>query len=456
MGFPLPDLSDTIAAEATPPGRGAVRVVRVSGPGSLKVLDTLFEPDSGPPPSARPRGAVLGTLKGAGGEAADRCLALAFPGPASFTGEDCAELHLHGSPGLVRETLRLLLRHGIRQALPGEFSYRAFLHGKLSLLGAESTDALVACETGGQARRFGPEASAALEAEVRELLDTLEEQEARMEAAVDFPDDVEGNFGSAAGALGHLAVRLGALAEAGERLRPLREGWTVALAGAPNAGKSSLFNALLRRERALVSPHPGTTRDVLSETLEVGGFPLTLLDTAGGRESGDELERLGVEAARRAAAEADALLFVFDGVRGWDSADARLLEQCPRVPLALVSSRADLGGPPDTGAPAHLPLLRTSAVTGEGLDALCRLLGTWMEGVLPSTRALPMNSRQAGAALEASRALARSRDALAQGFTEEVALQGVRDARRHLEEVLGGGDPETLYERIFSAFCIGK
>lgn len=452
----MPDLSDTIAAEATPPGRGAVRVVRASGPGALRVLDAVFGPDSGSPPSARPRCAVLGTLRGSGGEALDHCLGLAFPGPASFTGEDCAELHLHGSPGLVREVLDRWFHLGVRPALPGEFSYRAFLNGKLSLLDAESADALVACETGGQARRFGPGASAALEAEVRQMLEALGALEARMEAAVDFPEEVEGDVGTAAEVLGALVERAGALAEAGRRLRPLREGWTVALAGAPNAGKSSLFNALLRRERALVSPHPGTTRDVLSETLEVSGFPLTLLDTAGGRDSGDELERMGVEAARKAAAEADALLFVFDGARGWGPEDARQLGRCPKVPLALVSSRADLGGTRGSAPPGHAPLLRTSAVTGEGLDALCKLLASWMEGALPSSRALPMNARQSAASLEAARALGRSRESLAQGFTEEVALQGVRDARRHLEEVLGGGDTETLYDRIFASFCLGK
>jgi tRNA modification GTPase len=239
----------------------------------------------------------------------DRCLALAFPAPASFTGEDCAELHLHGSPGILRAALERCVLMGARPALPGEFSFRAFLGGKLSILQAEATDALTACETGAQAQRFSPGAASALEAEVRRLAKGVGELEAQMEACVDFPEEVAGPEGLPA-LMAALEVELSALAEAGLRSRPLREGWTVALVGAPNAGKSSLFNALLRRERAIVSPHPGTTRDVLAETLDVGGLPLTLLDTAGSREPSDPLERLGVEAAAAAASGADAVLVV--------------------------------------------------------------------------------------------------------------------------------------------------
>lgn len=274
-----------------------------------------------------------------------------------------------------------------------------------------------------------------------------------MEASVDFPEEADGPEGLP-DLLAAQEARLETLAGDGLRSRPLREGWKVALVGVPNAGKSSLFNALLRRERALVSPHPGTTRDVLTETLEVGGLPLTLLDTAGGGKTADPLELLGVEAAGRAAAEADGLLFVYDASRGWSEADRALLESCPSPPLAILANKADL--PPGGGNPPGGPPLRTSSVDGGGLDELLRLLSRWMEETAPSDRALPMSARQAGAALEASRAVARARGALDGGFTEEVALQGVRDARRCLEELLGGGDPETLYDRIFSTFCLGK
>lgn len=449
----MPDPSGTIVSEATPPGRGAVRVLRLSGPEALRLLDALFEPESGPQPSLRPRSAVLGSFRGATGGALDRCLALAFPAPASFTGEDCAELHLHGSPGLLREALGRCVQFGARPALPGEFSYRAFLAGKLSLLQAEAIDALTACETGGQARRFSPGAARSLEVEVRRMADGLADLEAQMEACVDFPEETAGSAGFQ-GLLVGLQAELAALANDGLRSRPLREGWKVALVGAPNVGKSSLFNALLKRERALVSPHPGTTRDVLAETLEVGGLPLTLLDTAGGGETADPLDRLGVEAGGRAAAEADGLLLVYDASRGWSDADRTLLESSPSPPLALLANKADLppGGPPP---PGFTPL-RTSAVEGSGLDALLRLLALWMEGTVSGDRAMPMSARQAGAALDASRSMARALGALEGGFTEEVALQGVREALRCLGDLLGGGDPETLYDRIFAQFCLGK
>ena len=450
----MPDLSDTIVSEATPPGRGAVRILRLSGARALDLLDALFEPESGPPPSHRARSAVLGVFRGNGDAALDRCLALAFPGPASFTGEDCAELHLHGSPGVLRAAMERCILLGARPALPGEFSFRAFLGGKLSLLGAEATDALTACETGDQALLFSPGSAHALEEEVRRLATDIGELEAKMEASVDFPEEVAGPDGLPA-LMEDLGRKLADLAEAGLKSRPLREGWNVALVGAPNAGKSSLFNALLGRERAIVSPHPGTTRDVLAETLDVGGLPLTLLDTAGGREPVDPLERLGVEAAARAASEADAVLVVCDASRGWGIADRTVLESCPFPPLAILANKADL---PACGAdpfPTGIPLLRTSAVDGSGLDALLDLLARWMEGALPGG-AHPMNARQAAAALEASRGMARARESLREGFTEEVALQGIRDARSRLDEILGGGNPETLYDRIFSRFCLGK
>lgn len=452
----MTSLPETIAAEATPPGRGALRVVRISGGLAVPILKELFA-TTGPLPWERPRSLCLGSVGAQGQEPLDHALAVCFPAPDSFTGEDVVEIQAHGAPGVIRGILGLAVERGARLALPGEFSYRAYLNGKLTVLESEAINALVDAQTDGQAMRLGQGLQGGLEKELRAWLDQLMDLRAQWEAAIDFPDDVEGGPRSDSLAiLREFEGRMSALQSAAPSLRYMREGWRVALVGPVNSGKSSLFNALLRRERALVSPHPGTTRDVLEEAIQLGGYPLVLMDTAGVREHLDGVEALGVERGLRMAARADGVILVFDGARGWDSEAEAVLEQLERPPLALVANKADLRCSGAPGGETPKDALTASALTGEGVERLSGVLREWMESALSSERHLLTSERQVEAILQALAGCRLALEALEQGGTEDLAAPGLIRAQEALDGLLSGGSQEDLYERIFARFCIGK
>jgi tRNA modification GTPase len=448
----VPDLSDTIAAEATPPGKASLRVVRVSGALARRALGACFRPD-GASPESRPRRLCLGAaLCGQG--TLDRALAVLFPAPGSLTGEDVAEFQLHGSPGVVRGLMDALAELGIRAALPGEFSYRAFLNGKMGLLEAEAVNTLVSAETAVQAVRLGGGEPGPKEPKLAALRESVLDLRAKWEARVDFPEDVpEGDPAEDLAGLEGTIAQLEALLETSRSRRPLREGWRLALVGPANTGKSSLFNALLERERALVSPHPGTTRDVLEEAIQVGGYPLVLLDVAGVRAPADPVEALGVARGLEAARGADGALFVYDRSRGWGEDEEAVLRALGTQPLLAVANKRDL--PP---AQAQRPgALAVSALTGEGLEELVRRLAAWVESQAPAPGAdLLVTERQAACVAEALLGCRRARESLLAGGTEELALQGLQAAQASLESLLTGGSRDDLYDRIFSSFCIGK
>jgi tRNA modification GTPase len=396
----------------------------------------------------------LGFVGPADREPLDQALAVCFPAPDSFTGEDVVEIQAHGAPGIVRGILDLALGMGARMALPGEFSYRAFLNEKMTVMEAEAINALVDAQTDGQAVRLGRGLQGGLERELRIHLESVMDIRARWEAAIDFPEDVEdpSTVGSR-DTLGEMEGRLSRLMRTAPALRFLKEGWRVALVGPANSGKSSLFNALLRRERALVSPHPGTTRDVLEESVQIGGYPLILMDTAGVRDALDPVEALGVDRGLHMAGRADGVLLVFDGSRGWEAEAEAVLKELKRPPLALVANKSDLAPPyPPQGARA----LAVSALTGEGIDALSEMLQSWMESTLPVELDQIHSDRQAatvGEALAGCREALRVLDA---GGSEDLATPGLIRAQEALDALLGGGAPEDLYDRVFARFCIGK
>lgn len=446
-------LSDTIAAEATPPGRGALRVVRISGSRAVPILKELFTA-AGPLPWERSRAMCLGYIGAAGQEPLDQGLAVCFPAPDSFTGEDVVEIQAHGAPGVIRGVLDLARGLGARMALPGEFSYRAYLNNKLTVLEAEAINALVEAQTDGQAMRLGRGLQGGLEHELRVHLERVMDLRAQWEAAIDFPEDVEDltTTGSRA-ALVEIAQRLSHLLDASPALRFLREGWRVALVGPANSGKSSLFNALLRRERALVSPHPGTTRDVLEESVQIGGYPLVLMDTAGVREALDPVEALGVERGLHMAGRADGVLLVFDGSRGWDDDAEAVLAELRHPPLALLANKADLASSRGLQRGDILPV---SALTGEGIGRLSKVLQSWMEASLPAERDQLTSERQVEAVRQALLGCREALQVLDGGGSEDLATPGLVQAQEALDGLLGGGAPEDLYERIFARFCIGK
>jgi tRNA modification GTPase len=277
---------------------------------------------------------------------------------------------------------------------------------------------------------------------------------AQWEAAIDFPEDVEdiAITGSRA-ILVQIAQRLTLLLDAAPALRFLREGWRVALVGPANSGKSSLFNALLRRERALVSPHPGTTRDVLEESIQIGGYPLVLMDTAGVREALDPVEALGVERGLHMAGRADGVLLVFDGSRGWDDEAEAVLAELRHPPLALLGNKADLARPSN---PQRGDILSVSALTGQGIDGLSKVLQAWMEASLPAERDQLTSERQVEAVRQALAGCHEALQVLDGGGSEDLATPGLVQAQDALDGLLGGGAQEDLYDRVFARFCIGK
>ncbi|MGC8723107.1 MAG: tRNA uridine-5-carboxymethylaminomethyl(34) synthesis GTPase MnmE [Acidobacteriota bacterium] len=445
----MPELTDTIVAEATPPGRGSVRVIRISGSAAAALLGAAFVA-SGVGPVERPRRLCLGSLLTASGEVLDRALAVWFPGPRSLTGEDVAEIHVHGGKGIVRGGLECLERFGGRMALPGEFSYRAYLNGKLSLLEAEAVNALVEAEGAAQAVRIGG-LSGRLGEELARLRSELLCLRADWEARIDFPEETE-EGGPDRKQVEPLLEKLSRLEADGRAVRFLREGWRIALVGRVNTGKSSLFNALLKRDRALVTPHPGTTRDVIEESIEVGGYALVLQDTAGVRAACDPVEAAGVERSRETAGQADGTLFVYDAAEGWNSEDEGLLAELERPPLAILANKRDL---PESGRRRE-GALRVSAKTGEGLKEVRDLLESWMERSLPRGIAALVSERQVEAVRRAADGCREAMQALEAGHSEEVALQELGRAQRAMDDLLGGGGAEELYDAIFSRFCIGK
>lgn len=438
---PLPS-RDTIAAVSTAPGRAAIAVIRVSGPASGAALDAL----AGKRPD--PRRAALRALRDPrDAKLIDRALALWFPGPASATGEDLAELHLHGGRAVVAAALDALLAlPGLRAAEPGEFTRRAFAAGKLDLAEAEGLADLLEAETEAQRRQAILQSEGALSALVENWRERLVGAMALVEAGIDFSDE-DGVPDETRAAAREDVERLAheiAAALADTRAERLREGFRVALLGRPNAGKSSLLNALARREIAIVTEVPGTTRDVLEARLDLGGYPVVVVDTAGLREAQDLAEREGVRRAEAQGQAADLVLWL---------EDAAALEEPPVIAAREVwriASKADL-------APASSDdRRRVSARTGEGLDDLVAALGAAASEALGAGEAPGLTRTRHRDAL---RAVAVELDAaLTQwnALPEELLAERLRTAATELGRITGRIGVEEVLGRVFSSFCIGK
>ncbi|MGY6628543.1 MAG: tRNA uridine-5-carboxymethylaminomethyl(34) synthesis GTPase MnmE [Oceanicaulis sp.] len=442
-------MSETIFALASAPGRAGVAVMRLSGPGAGPALDTL----TGLPRPA-PRRAVLRRLRAGDGSEIDQGLAIWFPGPASFTGEDCAELHVHGGPAVIGALADALLGLGLSPAGPGDFTRRAFEHGKLDLTEAEGLADLIDAETEGQRAQALAQMTGAL----RTLYDGWREQLisvlASLEGEIDFPDedDVPDSLSDAAAApLDDLIAALTAHLDDARRGERVREGFAIALIGAPNAGKSSLLNALARRDAAIVTDIPGTTRDVVEVRLVLAGFPVILADTAGLREAADRVEAEGVRRALARAENADLRIGVVDVSR--ETSLGALAEHL-RPGDALALNKTDLAKP-QLAAPDGVAAFAMSAASGDGLTEL----ETWLEREVQAR----LGNREAPALSRArhregvSRALTHLRSArasLARG--PELASADVHLALRALEGLTGRVDVEDVLDRVFSQFCIGK
>lgn len=445
---------DTIAALATPAGRGGIGVIRVSGAAVPAMASTLL----GACPA--PRRAALHTFRAADGVAIDQGLALYFPAPASFTGEHVLELHGHGGPVVMARLLLRVLALGARQARPGEFSERAFLNDKLDLAQAEAVADLIDASSTEAAAAAMRSLEGAFSTEVHALTEAVTGLRTYVEAAIDFPDE-EIDFlpdGRVSRSLDDLLDRFSSL-EAGTRQGALlREGMTVVLAGRPNVGKSSLLNRLTRRESAIVTEIPGTTRDVLCEHLVLDGLPLNVIDTAGLRESDDPVEQEGVRRARAEMAAADRILLLLDDRAGLGEEDRRILDSLPGGPaLTLLYNKCDLSGAAAGAVPGDTcdAALRISALTGDGLDALRDHLKACV-GYSGAGGTFSARQRHMEALQRAREAVSTGAEAFAETGAGELLAEDLRQAQRHLGEITGEFTAEDLLGRIFSSFCIGK
>jgi tRNA modification GTPase len=455
----MQDRSSTIVAVATPAGRGGLGCVRLSGDFALDIGSHLFAPIARgrqPRPGGPP---CFGRFLSRGHEPLDHGYLVAFPRGASYTGEPTVELWAHGSPAVLDELLAAAVAAGATLAGPGEFTYRAVCNGRLDLARAEAVSDLVEARTLYQARVAFAQAEGLLATSLRPLTVELEEWIARGEAAVEFVEEVELSRDELCRAIDSLLDSCSRLLGGYARSRFVNSGATLAIVGLPNVGKSSLFNRLLARERAIVTASPGTTRDTLEEELDVEGIPLRLVDTAGLRQVDDEAEREGVRRAMRAREEADLVLLVLDGSRALEPLErqalARSLEDGARQRTLVAVNKCDL--PEADGRPVpHPAALRVSARDGRGLEALRQELGARLRGTGPLEDPIVANRRQADALERARGDLVRARDAAADGLSEELLLEDLRAARRRLGEVTGEFANEALYDRIFSSFCIGK
>lgn len=452
--------TDTIAAIATPPGRGGVGIIRISGPRSHVIAQTLLQRENSLPM----RQALFGVFRDEDGSAIDEGLVLAFQNPKSFTGEDVVELQGHGGVVVMDLLLKRVLALGARMARPGEFSERAFLNDKLDLAQAEAIADLIDAGSEQAAKSALRSLSGVFSEKVHALVEELIHLRMYVEAAIDFPDE-EIDFlsdGHVEKKLRELQVQLADVRAQARQGALLREGMHVVIAGKPNAGKSSLLNALAGFDAAIVTDIAGTTRDVLREQIQIDGMPLHIIDTAGLRETTDIVEQEGVRRALREVEKADRVLFVFDATQSEDALQQAAGFFSPLPPadkLIFVANKMDLlaglGSEP-------LPLLddytliRLSAQTGEGLPALRDTLKAAMGFESGEAGLFSARRRHLDALEKAGTAMDIALQQLLQAAAGELVAEDLRAAQNALSEITGEFTPDDLLGRIFSSFCIGK
>ncbi len=451
----------TIVSPATPGGTGAVSIVRLSGPRAFPIV-SLLAPLL--PADVPPRTLIRSDVRDAGGELLDAALIACFPAPNSFTGEDVAEFHLHGSPIVVEAVVRAACAAGAVPAEPGEFSLRAFRHGKMDLTQAEGLADLIAARTEAAAASALRQMRGGIGREVGPLRDRLLELLAGLESALDFgdEDDVPESISTQTiERVQEITISLESLRGSFEAGRRFRDGATVAIAGVANVGKSRLLNRLAGEERAIVHETPGTTRDYLQAEISMAGIPMLLVDTAGLRETDDPVERKGVLRSRDVIAGADLVLFVLDGGRAAGEGDLEAYREVAGRPHLVVVNKIDLPAA-TTGkrldGPACRGIVRVSAKTGEGAGELAMAVARELAPAEGAVRAqAPLTRERHRLAVERALAsLARAKESAMQGLPLEFPASDVREASRALSGLLGEIAPEEILDEIFRRFCIGK
>ena len=456
--------ADTIAAISTPPIPAAIGILRLSGPRAAQIAAVCFKPLGRKGLlEHRPHELVYGDLLDTEGAVIDRVLCTFSLAPHSYTGEDTAEIHCHGAPMVLQLGLEALFAAGARQAQRGEFTRRAFLNGKLDLAQAEAVGDLLEADSRQAARNAAGQLNGALSRRIGAVYSALLDVMAHFHAVLDYPDeDIDPFTARQLGeSLAAQRTALEQLAASWHRGQLVKNGVPCAIVGRPNAGKSSLLNALVGYERAIVTNIPGTTRDTVEERAELGGVTLRLIDTAGLRRSDDPIEQLGVERSRKAMEEAELILLVADGAAEWTREDSELARTVADTgkPWVLVWSKADLEkravAADMSGADAP-PAVEVSAKTGQGLDRLAAAVGALFPRGREEYGQLLTNARQAEAAGRALAAVIRAQEALESGVTPDAMLTDVEDALSALGELTGQSVREDITDRIFERFCVGK
>lgn len=453
-------MQDVIAAVATGKSPCAIGIVRLSGDGCAAVAGRVFTPDCKKAVQELPdRKLFLGTLRDRFGRVIDQAMVVYCRAPHSYTGEDTVELQCHGSPAMLAAALEALFAAGARQALPGEFTKRAFLNGQLDLTRAEAVIDLIDAESADAAANAAGQLGGALLRRIEPIYSDLTDLCSHFHALVDYPDEdidpLENETFLAV--LRRAQEGVQHLLSTYTRGQQLKRGVRTVLLGRPNVGKSSLFNALAGYDRVIVTDIAGTTRDTVEETLQLGHVLLRLTDTAGIRAAGDAVEAMGVARAEAAAQGAELVLFVCDGSQALTQEDLRAIAQAKRAPCAVaLINKSDLPCRVDRAALPFVHVFSVSAVTGENLPALTAFLEEKYGTQAHCDGSLLTNPRQFDALLRADKALAQGRQALANGITADAVLTDVEQAMQALGEVTGHTVREDVTNRIFERFCVGK
>jgi len=448
--------NETIVAISTPPGRGGIGIVRLSGSHALEIANALLTLRS---PLAHAQARFAEILDPATHDRLDEAVATYFAGPKSYTGEDLVEIAAHGSPVVLELLVRLSLQRGARLARPGEFTERAFLSGRIDLTQAEAVRDLIESQTLYQARVAAEQMGGALSRRIQPAKQELVELIALLEAGIDFAEDdvdVTPNDEVVARA-GKVVAALEPLERSFGRGRIVHRGLTLAIVGRPNVGKSSLFNRLVERERAIVTATPGTTRDLVTETVALGGIPLQLVDTAGLREAADEAESIGVQKSREALADADVVLVVLEAGIPIREDEAVLVKSLDGRHALVARNKCDLEISSQPAPELPVQAVSTSALTGQGMDELREaLLGLVSAPAGESENGMLTNLRHHEAVTAALAALHKASDAARNNIPHEMALLDLYAALRQLDSLTGETTADDILNRIFSSFCIGK
>ncbi len=454
---------DTIAAISTPPGRGGIGIVRLSGPAALEIAARIFQSESRAPLDAPNRAQLGHIVDQKTAEQIDEAILTYFKAPHSYTGEETVELSCHGSPVVLSRVLEMAIEGGARIAEPGEFTFRAFFNKRIDLAQAQAVRDVINAQTEYQARVATRQLEGALSKRLTPIKDALVEIIVHLESSVEF---VEEDISPETASL--LAVRLARIIEGLNEIansfsfgRFVKEGFDLVIAGRPNVGKSSVFNRLVGSDRAIVTALPGTTRDALYETTSISGVPVRLIDTAGIRETSDIVESIGIERSRAAIADANISLLVLDASEPLTDDDIKLMDQVPGERRIIVFNKIDLMGNLKPGflePSEQMEVIPISALTGKGFDQLTEEIFARLSGDRGAERddIMITDARQHAAVKKSLEQLSSARDLMIEGELEEIVLLKLHGALQSLGEVTGETLADDILGQIFSTFCIGK